>query len=84
MQLFHMHPFYHLTLYFSFLPSFLPSTLIPTSVFAPPTRFLSHTLPLSVCPSLSVTSVPVEHGHKSGRRLFVSTNVDESSKKLNC
>ena len=40
---------------FTLLFSFLPFTLIPTSVFAPPSCFLSHTLPLSVCPSLSLS-----------------------------
>lgn len=50
---------------------FLPSICIDSiSVFAPPTCSRSHTFCSS--PSVSLSSVPVERGHKSGRLCWFS------------
>lgn len=50
---------------------FLPSICIDSiSVFAPPTCFRCHTF--SSSPSVSLNSVPVEHGHKSARLCWFS------------
>lgn len=69
---FHMHPFSHPFYFFSFL---IPYIYIDSSNYL--------IFCFSLCLSLLVSSVPVEHGHKSGRLLLVSTNVDKSSQRLN-
>ncbi len=64
-------------------PLFLPYICIDSNLSIFITNLFS--VSYSVCPSqsVSVRSVPVKHGHKSGRLLLISTKVDESSQRLN-